>query len=283
MKVIGVKFLYDARDPFPEYEIACSNLKENSLKAAFYRTLTRLFYKQSDIILVTSKEFKEYLVGAYAVNPEKIYAIYHGADSETFNLNANGSEIRNMLGLHGKFVVGWFGVMTRVRQVEQILIPLIKMAEHIIPDAVFLVGGKGQIKDYFERFVSNNGAANVLYLGYIPYDKLAKHIAACDITLCPLDNSSIHGKYMLSRKISESLCVGVPVIVTKTPAVQSFFQGFRSIYMIANTIEAFIEAIVDVGKNLEDYRLSARNEAGSAKLSLQESCKRIADLLVSRV
>ncbi|MEM2087154.1 MAG: glycosyltransferase [Thermoproteota archaeon] len=164
-----------------------------------------------------------------------------------------------MLGLHGKFVVGWFGLMTRVRQVEQILIPLIKMAEHIIPDAVFLVGGKGQIKDYFERFVSNNGAANVLCLGYIPYDKLAKHIAACDITLCPLDNFSIHDKYMLSRKISESLCVGVPVIVTKTPAVQSFFQGFRSIYMIANTIEAFIEAIVDVGKNLEDYRLSARN------------------------
>jgi hypothetical protein len=52
--------------------------------------------------------------------------------------------------------------------------------------------------------------------------------------------------------------------------------------MVDNTPEAFMAAIVDVSRNLEDWRLSEHNEAMSAKLSLQESCKRIADLLVSR-
>jgi glycosyltransferase involved in cell wall biosynthesis len=162
------------------------------------------------------------------------------------------------------------------------LIPLIKIAEHVKPNALFLVGGKGQLRSHFEHFASSHEVANVLYLGYILYNKLANYIAACDITLCPLDSSSVHGRYGLSRKISESLCVGVPVIVTKTPAVQSFFRGFRSVYMVDNTPDAFMAAIVDVSRNLEDWRLSAHNEAMSAKLSLQESCKRIADLLVSR-
>jgi glycosyltransferase involved in cell wall biosynthesis len=280
MKAFGVKLLYDARDPFPEYEIACGECKDGTLKTGFYRALSRMLYKISDIILVTSNEFKCYLVRAYAVNPSKIFSAYHGADIKTFNLGASGSKVRDMLGLHSKFVVGWFGVMTHVRQVEQILIPLVKMAEHIEPKAVFLVGGKGRLRSYFERFASRE-VANVLYIGYIPYDKLANYIAACDIALCPLDSSSVHGRYMLSRKISESLCVGMPVIATKTPAVQSYFRSFRSVYMVDNTPEAFMEAIIDVSKNLDEWRLSAHNEAMSAKLSLQESCRRITDLLVS--
>jgi glycosyltransferase involved in cell wall biosynthesis len=186
IKTFGVKLLYDARDPFPEYEIACGELKEGALKTGFYRVLSCMLYKFSDIVLVTSNEFKDYLARTYAVNPSKIFSVYHGADVETFNLGASGSELRTMLGLHDKLVVGWFGVMTRMRQVEQILIPLIKMAWHMEPNVVFLVGGKGQLKDYFERFASNSEATNFLYLGYIPYDKLAKYIAACDITLSPL-------------------------------------------------------------------------------------------------
>jgi glycosyltransferase involved in cell wall biosynthesis len=281
IKTFGVKLLYDAHDPFPEYEIACGELKEDALKTGFYRVLSCMLYKLSDIVLITSNEFKDYLVRTYAVNPSKIFSVYHGADVETFNLGASGSEVRAMLGLHDKFVVGWFGVMTRVRQVEQILIPFIKMAWHMEPNVVFLVGGKGRLKDYFERFASNSEATNFLYLGYIPYDKLANYIAACDITLCPLDNSSVHGRYMLSRKISESLCVGVPAIVTRTPASQSFFGGFRSVKLVGNTAEAYMEALAEVSKNLETYKSIAEAEARSHRLSLRASSKRIADLLVS--
>ncbi|MGQ9691021.1 MAG: hypothetical protein ACUVQY_07165, partial [Thermoproteota archaeon] len=76
------------------------------------------------------------------------------------------------------------------------------------------------------------------------------------------------------------LSVGVPIIVTKTPAVQSFFGGFKSVKMVDNTPEAFMEAIVEVSKKSEYYKSVARTEAKSAVLSLQESSKKIADCLM---
>ncbi|MBO3810046.1 MAG: glycosyltransferase [Candidatus Brockarchaeota archaeon] len=281
VKAAGIKLLYDARDPFPEYEIACGNLKEDTLKVTFFRVLMRLFYKQSDMILTSSKEYKEYLVRTYAVHPGKIHAVYHGADSKTFNLGANGQKAKMMLGLCDKIVIGWFGVMTRVRQVEQILVPLVPMADHMKTGFVFLFGGKGMLKGHFERLVSSRASANVSYLGYVPYNKLANHVAACDITLCPLDSSSVHGRYGLSRKISESLSVGVPVIATTTPAVKGYFGRFKSVKMVDNTPEAFMEAIVEVIKSIEEYKSAAKAEAVSPKLSLQASSKLIADLLIS--
>ncbi len=280
VKAAGIKLLYDARDPFPEYEIACGNLKEDTLKFAFFRVLMRLFYKQSDMILTSSKEYKEYLVRTYAVHHGKIYAVYHGADSETFNLGVNGQKVRVMLGLCDKLIVGWFGVMTRV-QVEQILVPLVQMADRMKTSFVFLFGGKGQLRGHFERLISSRASANVSYLGYVPYNKLANYVAACDITLCPLDNSSVHGRYGLSRKISESLSVGVPVIATNTPAVKGYFRGFKSVKMVDNTPEAFMEAIVEVIKSIEEYKSAAKAEAVSPRLSLQASSKLISDLLIS--
>ncbi len=171
--------------------------------------------------------------------------------------------------------------MSHVRQVEQILLPLIKMAGHTTPNIVFLVGGKGPLRSDFERFVSNYGGTNILYVGYIPYKELADYVAACDFTLCSLDNSSVHGRYMLSRKISESLSVGVPMIATKTPAVQGFFGCFKSLRMVDNTPEAFMEAMAEISRNLEAYKSAAKLEASSVMLSLQESSRRIVNLLMS--
>lgn len=52
MKAFGVKLLYDARDPFPEYEIASRECKDGTLKTGLYRVLSRMLYKLSDIILL---------------------------------------------------------------------------------------------------------------------------------------------------------------------------------------------------------------------------------------
>ncbi len=106
MKAIGTRILYDARDPFPEYEIACGKLREGTFKARLYRVLSCMLYKQSDVILVTSNEFKKYLERVYAVRPSKVHAIYHGADVETFNLGSSGRRVREKFGLRDKLVVG---------------------------------------------------------------------------------------------------------------------------------------------------------------------------------
>ena len=54
----------------------------------------RVCFSNADVILSVSRAHKDEISVNYGVPPEKIISVYNGVDTDIFNRNANGSEIR---------------------------------------------------------------------------------------------------------------------------------------------------------------------------------------------
>jgi glycosyltransferase involved in cell wall biosynthesis len=282
MKLLKIKIIYDARDPFPEYEIASRRLNEEAFRTRLLRLLSGIAYGLTDAVLVPSNEYKKFLEKNYHIKTSKIYPIYRGTDIEIFNPKAGGLKIRTKLRLENKFIVGWFGIMSTVHNVNEILLPLIKVASQNMQDITFLIGGKGLLKNDIIKLLRKNQDLPVLFLGYIPYNELPNYIASCDVTLCPVDNSTVHGRFTLPIKISESLATGVPVVATRTPAAVNYFRYFKSIRFVNNTVEDFMNGLLEIRSNVKKYKSSAIEESTRAsELSLQEACRKISDIILA--
>jgi glycosyltransferase involved in cell wall biosynthesis len=111
----------------------------------------------------------------------KLRVVPNWADGAAVRPMATGaSALRREWGLEGKFVVGYSGNLGRVHDCETLLAAARLLAGE--QDVVFSFTGGGF---HFPR-LREAGLANVQVHGYVPEDRLADSLAACDVHLVTL-------------------------------------------------------------------------------------------------
>jgi glycosyltransferase involved in cell wall biosynthesis len=277
LRIARVQVIVDQRDPYLDFEIARGAVQPGTLKEKLLAVHERAMMFTCSLLIVPSRAYEELLIREGAP-VGRVVGFFRGIDFELFNPGVDGNIVRKRLGLEGKFVVGWFGIMHRHLRIREVLIPLAQGIEDIVPNGYVLIGGKGPFADDLRTAKKVSPSTKFDYVGLVPYGELPKYIAACDVILCPVSTDFRFSRYSNWLKIIEGLAVGRPVIATRTEATEKDLKTLRGIVWTGQDFDDFKASIEHAYRTLPQLRAIAREQANHmAEFSISSTIPKIVD------
>jgi len=248
-KVPFVYYLIDALHtliPFGKLRFLGKALESNTLR-------------QSDIVCVINEGLKDYAVEMGA-DPEKVYVVRAGIDTERFNPNVDGYGIREKLGI-GKddvvlFFMGWLYPFSGLREVAM---KLARVRDEY-PNLRLLIVGEGDLYDELQQIREDYGLRQLILAGRQPYERIPEFVAASDVCLLPAYNNEVM-RYIVPIKMYEYMACGKPVIATRLLGVmKEFGEGKGVVYVdeSADVVKKAVELCNDDGA-IKKWGASARD------------------------
>jgi glycosyltransferase involved in cell wall biosynthesis len=174
-------------------------------KTTFFRVLEQLLARVTTILIAVSPEVRDDLVSLGVAPAEKFAVVRLGIElEERVRCDDPPEEVRRRLGIAPeRFVIGWLGRMTGVKQTSDLLAVLSMLRAQGV-DASLLLVGDGPDRDAFERQAHDLGLMpHCLFLGY--QEEVAPWYAAMDAVALPSGNEGT------PVTVIEALAAGTPV------------------------------------------------------------------------
>lgn len=122
-----------------------------------------------------------------------------------------------------------------------------------IPNAVFLIIGKGELEDSLRSLARNLGVeSRVVFYGYVPQNKLPFFLKASDIFIRPSLSEGLGNSFL------EAMTARIPVIATPVGGIPDFLQdGVTGVFCEPKSPQSIVEAVDRLSdKNLSDTIVS---------------------------
>lgn len=168
-----------------------------SMPAAAYNMIGK-----SDAVVVHTSGLQELYGGTI---------IRTGADTGFFRPDVEGTqELREKLGLEGKFVIPFLGTPRRYKGIE-LIVRALKLLDR--KDIVFMIVGNTDDEDFMEIYPD--------YKEYIklvppqPFEDMPKYLAMSDLVILTHMNYGPWRGFEVPAKIYDSMACGKPVIVSR--------------------------------------------------------------------
>ena len=206
-KLKRIPYVYDVQDLWPESALASGLMKPGRVVDLLYR-LSDWVYARAHRILVVSEDAKNYLASR-GVNPSKIMVAKHWFDGSAFLTPSNHRNVRNELGLAGKFVVMFAGNLGMVQGLETVVEAAIRLRQD--PGIVFVFVGDGADRPRLEQMVADGRLANVRFVGAHPAADMPAFFRAADALVVHVRPSSV-ADHAIPTKTLAYLASGRPIL-----------------------------------------------------------------------
>jgi glycosyltransferase involved in cell wall biosynthesis len=197
------------------------------LKTTVFRVLETLLARMTTVLVAVSPEVRDDLVQLRVAPREKFVVIRLGIELEQrVQTDEAREEVRRRLGIPPeRFVVGWLGRMTGVKQTTELL-DLLAVLRERGTDAGLLVVGDGPDRDAFEQRALELGLArHCQFLGY--QTDVAPWFAAMDAVALPSGNEGT------PVTVIEALAAGKPVAAYGVGGVPDVVRDGIDGYVVA--------------------------------------------------
>lgn len=188
--------------------------------------------KNADRILVLNKGLKDY-VADMGGDINKVSIVTSGVDVNKFNLQVDGSSIREKYGIKKDdlllFFMGWIYDFSGMKEVAESL--SINDNKKI---KLMIVGDGDLYKPLLKMKSEKHLDGKLILTGKIPFEEVPEHIAAADICLLPAYKNEIMMN-IVPIKLYEYMAMGKPVIATNLPGILKEFGLDSGINYIENS------------------------------------------------
>ena len=181
---------------------------------ALSRRLERALLRWPGRILASSGAFARELVTRWGVPPDRVVSLPDGVDPDAFRPGLHADDRRGALGLVGKRVVVFLGVLTPYQGVDDLLAawPLVVRA---VPDAHLLLMGYPN-EDRYRAEVRRQGLdRSVTLTGRIPYGEAGRHLGLGDVAVSPKRSTS-----EANGKLLNYMACGLPTVAYDGPVAR---------------------------------------------------------------
>jgi len=210
-KVKRIPFVMEIRDLWPESITASGVGNETSLLTRFLSSLSGFLYKACDRIVVVTPAFKKDIISKYRIPPGKISVVENGVEPGLFTPGEGSDEVKNELGIRGKFVVAYTGTMGLAHGLRTVVEAAARL-QRDYPDIQFILVGEGTDKEALSEMVRSRGLGNIRFLPKQPREKMPDIIRASEVCLVLLKKAEVF-KTVIPTKMLEFMACGRPVIL----------------------------------------------------------------------
>ncbi len=235
-----------------------------------FRGIETALARTTDRLIAVSPEVRDELVHLGVAPASKFSIVRLGLELERrVDFSGDVAEVRRRHGIRPeKFVVGWFGRMTAVKQTDDLLTTLTGLRERSI-DALLLLVGDGDDRARLEQRAHDLGVArSCLFLGY--QQDVAPWFAVCDAVLL---TSVSEGT---PATIIEALAAGRPVVATKVGGVSDVVdEGETGFLVRAGDTHALAERLEILAR--DPSRREAMGSLGRTRVLERYAVERLVD------
>ena len=143
-------------------------------------TTIRSVVNASDVAIAISQPTLDEFA-SLGVREDKMKIVYPSVDPQVFHPAVKGDRVRGMLGLEGAKVIATVARLGIIKGHDMVIKALPAVVKRV-PNAVYLIVGKGPERERLERLVVERGMQDhVVFAGYVPDEELPEYYAACDV------------------------------------------------------------------------------------------------------
>ena len=199
-------FVFNVQDLFPQSAIDLGLLRRRLL-IAFFEALEHFLYRRADAITVHSPGNRDHVL-AQGGRSDSTFVVPNSVDVGFIRPGPKENALRRKLGLNGKFVVSFAGVMGFSQDLDVIIEAAHLLVEH--SSIHFLLVGDGVEKKRLVEKSREMQLPNVTWLPIQPRDRYPDVLHASDVGL-----ATLHAEVktpVVPSKIWSNMAAGLPVI-----------------------------------------------------------------------
>jgi len=175
--------------------------------------ILHVLYRNSDLVAAGipqySPELTEFL-DFFKLNLRKVRFCHEGVDTKKFNSKVPCEDIKEKT---GEYMVLYVGPLIPRKGIEYLIMAIPKVLEKI-PEAKFIIIGKGPQRQYLERMSKSFRISDhIIFEGFVSEQKLSKYYAAASVFAFP----TLREGYPLV--CLEAMACGVPVVASKLSTI----------------------------------------------------------------
>lgn len=177
-------------------------------KSKIKRCLIKFALNRADLITCNGESLKEEMM-RMGISLRKIRFVYWGIDTKKFEPKPKDMEFRGALGIFEAPMIISLRNLEPLYSVET-LIDSVPLVLRDFPKTKFVIAGKGSKEADLKRLAESLGVSgNIMFMGWIPPDKLPKYLTSADISV-----STSLSDGGLSQGTGQAMACELPVITT---------------------------------------------------------------------
>ncbi len=221
-RLLKKKFFLDIRSPPVE-----TSGFQGFVQRFSFRMSVSVAKRTVDGLTIITNMMKKEICADFGIDPSVVGVWTSGVNIEHFDSDStldSGKELRKNLGLEGKFVVFYHGVLSENRGVFE-TVKSVGLLVHDYPQIVFFILGEGPVLGRLKEYVKDGGLGdNVFFHGRVSYSEVPKYIAMADVCIVPLPNHPFWNSQS-PLKLLEYLSMHKAIILSDIPAHRSVVAG----------------------------------------------------------
>lgn len=210
-KAHRVPFVFEVRDLWPRSIVEVGAMPADSAAVKALYLMESALYRDADRIVAVTDSFVDE-IAAKGIPREKIVVVKNGVDLDMFRPGPKNPELREKLGLSGKFVAAYVGTHGLAHGLGTILDAAALLKARGDSTVQFLLIGEGADKAALVERAGREGLTNVTFLGQQPHAAIPELLRAADATLVLLKGKDLF-KTVIPSKIFEFMGVARPIVL----------------------------------------------------------------------
>lgn len=265
-KMLGAKIILDLRESTPEFNHTLNGTRMDSILMKLLILTEQKSITFADVALTCTRQMRQAFIQRGA-KPEKVFVMLNAANPYLFCRPSLPHPTDQ-----GKrpFRIVTHGTITK-RYGHDVLIRAMPLVLKEIPEAVLEIMGRGHWTQELEQWVKASKLEQVVrFMGYLPLDQLINRLrtADCGVVSMPknVETDLIH-----TNKMHEYMALGIPVVISRTRAVEAYYDDSCLCYFEAGNEQDLARAIISLHHHphqryqLAKYALQAYEENSAPK------------------
>lgn len=199
-------------------------------------------------LLPSSANFARELVDVWGLPPERVVLLADGIDPEFLRPGPAPDALREQLGLVGKRVVLYLGLLTEYQGIDDLLTawPLVMAA---VPDAHLLLMGHPNVERYRARAAELTPPGSVTLTGRIAYGETPRYLALGEVAVSPK-----HVSTEANGKLLNYMAMGLPSVAYDGPVSRELL-GEAGVYAPMRDTSALASALIGLLRDPHEQKL----------------------------
>jgi len=228
--------------------IAHGHLPPRGLLPAALRRLERSVLHWPTRLLPSSANFVTELLEVWRIPPARVVLLADGIDPEFVRPRPAPDRLREELGLVGKRVVLYLGVLTEYQGIDDLLTawPAVMAA---VPEAHLLIVGHPNVEHYRARATALAPPGSVTLTGRIDYTKTPEYLALGDVGV-----SAKHVSTEANGKLLNYMAMGLPAVAYDGPVSRELL-GEAGVFAPMRDVPALAAALAGLLRDPHEQKL----------------------------